>query len=158
MNTAALNMSNLELLTLIILPTALLLFTLIAVVIFVCTHHSSIYKKMKQPVKTEGIIEDAHHVSVSLSPSDSAYEGPDYYQISYSYADNHGQRHTSAFHWTQNIGKAGDKIELYYDAQNPDQCLPVCQLNYGKNLWWKILIFLAALIILTVFIVIKYGD
>lgn len=133
-------------LTLIISGSAILLVLFIALIIFVCTYHTGIYRRMKKPVKAMGIIEDAEL-------KDGGDEGNDYYVITYSYTDNAGIRRTNTFEWQQNIGKASDKIALHYDTQNPQNSIADCQLKYGKGLWWKVLIILAALIILAIFIV-----
>lgn len=137
-------------LTLIVSVVAIVLILFIALIIFVCTYHVRIYKSLKKPVKTMGVIGKTEYVSDSD-------EGEGYYVITYAYSDNAGQPHTATFRWQRNIGKAGDKIALHYDTQNPERCIADCQLRYGKNLWWKVLIILAVLIALAVFIAKYFG-
>lgn len=142
-------------LTLLIFTMALLI-GLIAAIVFVCTYHGRVYRSLKQPTITKGVIDNIHVIHV---PShNECSPGGDYYQITCSYNDHLGFRHTFTFDWRQNIGGVGDSLELYYDAQNPDKCIMTCQLHYGKNLWWKILLFLAVLIGLAAFITIKFGN
>lgn len=138
-------------LTLMISGGAILLVLLVALIIFVCTYHTGIYRRMKKPVKTMGIIDDAEH-------KDGGDEGDDYYVITYSYTDNGGVRRTNKFEWQQNIGKASDKIALHYDSQNPQNSIADCQLKYGKNLWWKVLLILAAIIVPSMFLGIYFSK
>lgn len=83
---------------------------------------------------------------------------PDYYIVTYSYTDNTGQRRTASFQWSKNIGKAGDKIALHYDSQDPQDSIADCQLKYGKNLWWKVLIALAVILVPSIFIAFYFGK
>lgn len=131
-------------LALIVSGSALLLIPFIALIIFVCTYHTGVFKRMKKPVKTMGIIEDAELM-------DGGDEGSDYYVITCAYTDNAGQPHTVTFNWQRNIGKAGDKIALHYDSQNPERWIADCQLQYGRGLWWKVLIILAVLIFIAIY-------
>lgn len=123
----------------------------VGIIIFICTYHARIYKRLKKPVKVTGIIDKTEYVRGSNDYS-GGYEAPDYYIVTYSYTDNAGQRRTASFQWSKNIGKAGDKIVLHYDSQDPQRCIADCQLKYGKNLWWKVLIALAILFIPSIFI------
>lgn len=126
---------------------------LIAALIFVCTYHTGIYKSFKKPVKTMGVIGEVRVVS-GESHGDESTRG--YYVITYSYTDNGGVQRTNTFKWQQNVGNTGDKIALHCDSQNPQNSIADCQLKYGKNLWWKVLIALAAIILPAVIIVILF--
>lgn len=130
---------------------ALTLILFIGIIIFICTYHTNIYKRFKKPVKVMGIIDKTEYVRGSYDYS-GGYQVPDYYIVTYSYTDNAGQRRTASFQWQKNIGKAGDKIALHYDSQNPQDSIADCQLKYGKNLWWKVLIALAIIFIPSIFI------
>ncbi len=136
--------------------SALALILFIVVIIFVCTYHTSIYKRFKKPVKTIGIIDKKEYVQGYDSYVDG-YNPRGHYIITYSYTDNMGQYHTASFNWQQNIGKAGDKIALHYDSQAPHSSIADCQLKYGKNLWWKVLIILAAIIVPSMFLAFYFG-
>ncbi len=129
----------------------LMLILFIGIIIFICTYHTKIYKRFKKPVKVMGIIDKTEYVRGSDDYS-GGYEVPDYYIVTYSYTDNWGQRRTASFQWQRNIGKAGDKIALHYDSQNPQDSIADCQLKYGKNLWWKVLIALAVILVPSIFI------
>jgi len=130
---------------------ALMLVLFIGIVIFICTYHKGIYKRFKKPVKVTGIIDNTEYIRGSNDYS-GGYEVPDYYIVTYSYTDNTGQRHTASFQWSKNIGKAGEKIALHYDSQNPQDSIADCQLKYGKNLWWKVLIALAIIFVPSIII------
>lgn len=134
---------------------ALILF--IGIIIFICTYHTRIYKHLKKPVKVTGIIDKTEYVRGSNDYS-GGYEVPDYYIVTYSYTDNTGQRRTASFQWLKNIGKAGDKIALHYDSQDPQDSIADCQLKYGKNLWWKVLIALAVIFVPSFFIAFYFGK
>ena len=133
---------------------ALILILFIGIIIFICTYHTKIYKRFKKPVKTMGIIDDTEYVSPPPAAIDGSYTPPGHYTVTYSYTDNMGQRHTASFQWQRNIGKAGDKIAVHYDSQNPQDSIADCQLKYGKNLWWKVLIALAIIFVPSIFIAI----
>lgn len=139
----------------VILVTAvsggLLLIALIGVIVFVCTYHTGIYKSFKKPVKTMGLIDEAQYIRDSN-------DGEGYYLITYSYTDNVGLRHTGTFKWLQNAGRTGDKIAVHYDSQDPEKSIADCELKYGKNLWWKVLIALAVIIVPAVFLAGYFGG
>lgn len=124
---------------------------LVSLVVFVCTYHTGVYKSFRKPVKTIGVIEEARYIDV---PD----EGENFYLITYSFTDKAGIRHSATFRWLQNIGGAGDKIAVRYDSHDPEKSIAECQLRYGKNLWWKVLIILAVLIVPAIFIVIYFGK
>lgn len=117
---------------------------IIAGLIFVCTYHARKFKSLKKPVKTMGVIDDVE--------AESDDEGGTSYIITYSYTDNAGMRRTNKFGWGRSIGKAGDKLALFYDSQAPQNSIAECQVKYGRSLWWKVLIVLAVLIGAAVFI------
>lgn len=129
----------------------LMLILFIGIIIFICTYHTGIYKRFKKPVKTTGIIDKTEY-DRGYEGYSEGYEPPGHYIITYSYTDNTGVRHTASFKWSRNIGKAGDKIALHYDSQNPQSSIADCQLKYGKNLWWKVLIALAIIFVPSIFI------
>ena len=130
-----------------------MLIIFIGIIIFICTYHTRIYKRFKKPVKTMGIIDKTEYVRGG-NDYNGGYETPDYYIVTYSYTDSMGQRRTASFQWQRNIGKAGNKIALHYDSQNPQDSIADCQLKYGKNLWWKVRIALAIILVPSIFIAI----
>ncbi len=146
-------MNDVRTLALIVCGMALLLIVLVAVIVYVCIYHAKSYRNFKKPVKTVGVVEDVEYVD----DSDEEDSNSQYWLITYSYEDNSGQRQYVTFQWRQNLFKSGDKILLHYDSQNPQNCIADCQLRYGKNLWWKVLIILAVLIVPAVFIAIMFG-
>lgn len=121
-------MNDVRALALIVCGTALLLILFIAVIVYVCTYHVRIYKGLKKPVKTVGVVEDVEY----LDDPDEEGSSSQYWLITYSYEDNSGQRQYVTFQWQQNLFKAGDKIVLHYDSQDPQNCIADCQLQYGK--------------------------
>lgn len=121
-------MNDVRTLALIVSGTAILLIVFIAVIVYVCTYHVRIYKDLKKPVKTVGIVEDVKYYDDP--ETDNSYSH--YWLITYSYEDNSGQRQYVTFKWQQNLFKSGDKILLHYDSQNPQNCIADCQLKYGK--------------------------
>ena len=131
-------------LALIVSAMSLMLILFIALIIYVCTYHMRIYKNFKKPVKTMGVVDDVRRVKAE-------HHGEDYYVITYSYTDNCGVRRTNTFKWLQSVGKAGNKFALYYDSQSPHNSISGVQLKYGKNLWRKVLIILAVLIVPSIF-------
>lgn len=128
-----------DMLALILIVSAALLILLVVLIILVCTYHKRFYRSFKKPVKTMGIIDDVE--------AESDEEGGTSYIIAYSYTDNAGMRRTNKFRWGRSIGKAGDKLALFYDSQAPQNSIADCQLKYGKGLWWKVLIVLAVIIV-----------
>ncbi len=146
-------MDNWLKLSIIVSIGALMLIIFIGIIIFICTYHTRIYKRFKKPVKTMGIIDKTEYVRGG-NDYNGGYETPDYYIVTYSYTDSTGQRRTASFQWQRNIGKAGNKIALHYDSQNPQDSIADCQLKYGKNLWWKVLIALAIILVPSIFIAI----
>ena len=124
---------------------------LVSLIVLVCTYHTGVYKSFGKPVKTMGVIEQTRYIDV---PD----EGKNFYLITYSFTDNAGIRYSATFRWLQNVGGAGDKIAVHYDSLDPQKSIADCQLKYGKNLWWKVLIILAVLIVPAVFIVIFFGE
>lgn len=123
---------------------------IIAGLVFVCVYNARKLKSLKKSVKTVGVIDAVE--------AESDDEGGTIYIITYSYTDNAGMRRTNKFGWGRSIGKAGDKLALFYDSQAPQNSIAECQVKYGKNLWWKVLIVLAAIIIPAVFLAIYFGK
>lgn len=136
--------------------TVLMIAALTAIIVYICTYHSRIYKSLKKPVKTMGEIISAEWVRGYESYSDG-YETPGHYIITCSFTDNTGQPRSVSFQCGRNIGKAGDKIVLHYDSEDPQKFIADCQLKYGKSLWWKVLIVLAVLFVPAIIIAFNFG-
>lgn len=132
-----------------IAAVALIVIAVIALIVFALTRHSTFYKNFKKPVKTMGVVDDVEYVS-------SPHHEEDHYIIRYSYADNSGTRRTAQFIWQRRIYEAGDKIALHFDSQSPDNSIADCQLNYGKSVWWKVVLILAAIFIPAAVIAVWY--
>lgn len=148
-----------QLMLAVVVSLGVVIFVLfIGIIIFICTYHTKIYKRFKNPVKTTGIIDKTEHDPGPPVAIDGSYTPPGHYIITYSYTDNMGMRHTASFQWQRNIGKAGDKIALHYDSQDPQSSIADCQLKYGKNLWWKVLIALAVIFVPSFLIAFYFGK
>lgn len=133
-------------LTLVLVISAALIapFVIFAVIRYARTNYIGVYKRLKKPVRTTGVIEWVECVAL---PRHSG----SYYIITYSYTDNAGERRTAAFRWHKKIGWPGDSIELHFDSQDPESCIAECQVEYGKKELKYTVIVISAIIVFTVF-------
>lgn len=131
---------------------AVIIIAVIAVVIFAVTRHGAVYRSFKKPVRTMGIVDGVEYVEPHING------GEPHYIISYYYTDSAGNRHTARFAWQKKAFGVGDKIALHFDSQNPENCIADCQLKYGKSMWWKALLIIAAIVVPSFVIAFLFAD
>lgn len=136
--------------------TVLFLAVLTAVIIYICTYHSRIYKSLKKPVKTMGEILGEEWVR-GYDTYSEGYQPSGHYIVTVAFTDNAGQPRTVSFQYGKSVGNAGDRIALHYDSTDPQKFIADCQLKYGKSLWWKVLIALAVLFVPAIIIAFYFG-
>lgn len=140
-----------------IISLPVMLAAIISIVLLTTTKSKREYRRIKNLSESEGTITD-----IKFSES-TEIEGPcyEYYVISYSFIDSCGKMYRKSFKNTHLDGfKEGDKITVYYDANDPDKCVTDYKLKADKNTWWQALIITAIIIIVPVVIsfAISYSD
>lgn len=137
------------------ITVGIIVLALILVLVFVSTHNRSIYRRFHDPVETVGRVEDISRRGTRYVNSDYM---PEPYIVTYSYFDGYGSPHAGSF--LAGTRKAaipmdvGDRINVYYDRQNPDNVMTEFQLKAEKAMWWKIPLALAVIILPVVIIVV----
>lgn len=110
--------------------------TVIALIIR--TSQRKTYKRLKKPAQTTGIVDKIH---------------PETSVVDYSYTDNHGKRHTASFRLLGKHFKKGDKIEICFDAENPEKSIPGCTLKSWKTFWSEFLFYMV--VVIAVFVILN---
>ena len=129
---------------LVLSAVSLVPFIFFTVIRYVRSDYVLVYRRLKKPVRTMGIIDWVECVNVP--------QGGCYYITTYTYTDNTGEQRTVTFRWHKRIGWPGDGIVMYFDSQSPEKCIADCQLEYGRKTWRNILITVAALIVFSVYV------
>lgn len=103
-------------------------------VMFIGATHYRQFKRMKNRTEAQGKV-----VRKELITARAVYNaalrdsGADHYRITYTFEDGKGNPVEKCFDIARFPYQEGDRIAVYYDAENPNDCVTDDQVNMSKE-------------------------
>lgn len=102
------------------------------IIIFIVLTHSRQFKNMKNRTKAQGRVMKRKYVEATVSV-DGSYSGANHYEVTYTFDDRNGNHFVKSFSAVRFPYNEGDDILVYYDAENPNNCVTDHQVKASKE-------------------------
>ena len=118
-----------------IIAGMLVMFAIVApLVMFIGATHHRQFKRMKNRTEAQGKVIKKELVTARAKYNAALrYSGADHYRVTYTFRDGKGNTVEKCFDIARFPYQEGDRIDVYYDADNPNDCLTDYQVKTSKE-------------------------